>query len=277
MKYILRVLIVLGLVVQGYYGYAMDPRLYNLKKRMLLLKEEQEKKAALLKAEQLKKTASVELPFADLPINLHLKNLLLTASNNGTIIISSDMFTVLESCPKTSKALNDAIQNFNVKLLINQFASTDKSSFDSYQKARNELKAAALACDAELNQQAGKINAITAVEKQWQFSNQTAKLVTVLISISPESWQQIIINPGDDYGPLNPPKQPNMYLYTQADSYHLTIDANSNLTLAKEADLGQGRYGYKVFKTIPFQEANDVLFIINPDGSVDFVKRGRSK
>ena len=154
-----------------------------------------------------------------------------------------------------------------------------------YTGTREKLKEAVNACRAELKEQEelkqqeivqlkqGKvIEQLT--QKEWEISNKSEKMATLFTLLSPGNYQQVIIKPGMDFWPITikPGKKTEMYLYTPAGSYQLTVDNKNTVSLAKEADLGLGEYGFKVFNTIPFQETNGLLFTIKSDGSVDFAK-----
>lgn len=115
------------------------------------------------------------------------------------------------------------------------------------------------------------------VQKQWEFSNQSEKMATIFTSVSSGCYQYQEIHPGDDYGPITLTQRPLMLLYTSAGAHVISVDANADLLLEKEAKLESGLYDFKIIKTMPFDEAQDILFIINPHGEVDFVKRNRSK
>ena len=94
-----------------------------------------------------------------------------------------------------------------------------------------------------------------ATQKQWQFSNQTERMVTILTLVSPGNFQKVIVNPGMDFGPIviNSGEKPEMYLSTLAGSYQLMID-NTNLTLAKEAVQGKEDMGIKFLKPYLFKK-----------------------
>jgi len=113
-------------------------------------------------------------------------------------------------------------------------------------------------------------------QKQWEFSNQSEKIATIFTSVSSDCYKRKMIYPGDDYGPITPSQDPFMFLYTSAGTYVIDLRKNNILTLEKEAALGEGTYDFKVIKTMPFDEAQDILFIIDPNGEVDFVKRNRN-
>ncbi len=279
MKYILRVLIVLGLVFQGYYGHAMDRSIYTQDKAELQ-KEEQTKKEALLKAENASRQKEIEKLEASVQKIEQLDGSLREVSRvadlyQGYISINDGLFKALGSCPATFKSFYDAFENYNSSL----------STPTVYTGTREKLKEAVNACRAELKEQEelkqqeivqlkqGKvIEQLT--QKEWEISNKSEKMATLFTLLSPGNYQQVIIKPGMDFWPITikPGKKTEMYLYTPAGSYQLTVDNKNTVSLAKEADLGLGKYGFKVFNTIPFQETNGLLFTIKSDGSVDFAK-----
>lgn len=112
-----------------------------------------------------------------------------------------------------------------------------------------------------------------APKRQWKFSNQSEKMATIFTLVSSDCYQQKMVYPGDDYGPVTISQRPYMFLYTAAGTHVVSVDSKNNLLLEKEAPLGEGTYDFEIIKTMPFDEAKDTLFIINSMGEVDFIKR----
>ena len=127
----------------------------------------------------------------------------------------------------------------------------------------------------------------------FDFSNQSDRLVAIWIWMqgkifpvdSPQafsfsadfnpSWQHLILAPVQDYNrPILPfsGKPEPIYIYTSAGFYTFNFK-NNLLELNKMLPAGQGKIETESIKSMPYNGVTPILVIINPDGSVDFVKR----
>jgi hypothetical protein len=140
--------------------------------------------------------------------------------------------------------------------------------------------------------QPGPFGSAVAVVPTYKFSNQSDHLVAIwvwmqgkippvdsplLASFGGEftpSWQNLMLAPVQDYnrtimsfqGKLEP-----IHIYTAA-GFYMLHQKNRMLELTKEIPAGQGKITSEIIKTLPFNESIAILVIINPDGTVNFVK-----
>lgn len=121
--------------------------------------------------------------------------------------------------------------------------------------------------------------------RQWEFSNQSNQLAIAWIPSSAESWDPVIIGPMEDSGPIYPSEGNDVYLQTSDGFFaiimlaHYDLDLYAlpkTLTLIKQVPSNREGYMREIkIKSIPYNEATDIMIIVNPNGSVNIVKRQR--
>ena len=111
------------------------------------------------------------------------------------------------------------------------------------------------------------------VTKKWELSNQSNQMAAAWVYLSHRCWLPYFLAPERDSGVMNPIEdvQTN-FIYTSAGFFMLSKHQQT-LRLSQEIPIGPGRATTRTIREMPWNEATDILIIVSPDGSVDFVKR----
>lgn len=117
--------------------------------------------------------------------------------------------------------------------------------------------------------------AVPLATRKWEFSNQSNQMAAAWVWLGHRCWIPYTLTPERDSGIVNPTEEGGTtYIYTSA-GFFLLIKQYQTLRLSKEVATGPGRSEARAIREMPWNEATDILIIVSPDGSVDFVKRNR--
>lgn len=114
--------------------------------------------------------------------------------------------------------------------------------------------------------------AISAESRKFEFSNQSNQMAAAWIPKYQNGWLPVTLAPERDSGQVTPLEGQTIYIYTTTGFFVMRVQ-NGVLSLNKESPLGPGNVRMETIKTMPYAEALDLIVIINPNGSIDFVKR----
>lgn len=113
-------------------------------------------------------------------------------------------------------------------------------------------------------------------ERKFEFSNQSDQLVTVWLPHSHPSnncWLPRVIRPYKDSGNEHAVEGAPIYIFTKAPGRFIMQTGPQGSYRLLHESVVNGEDDVVAIREMPYEEVQDIVVVIDPDGSVDFAKR----